>query len=182
MSFEVFSLSKEKSSSVSQIVDHELDRIVSQVTTYIAGLREKAPVFSTDLTPEEIQEIRELAKKLSNFCKNKNPIIISPDFAGCGRLNSCRGDIIAEKTLYEVKSGGRAFRSIDLRQLILYLTLNKLSNKHEIENLALYNPREGFHFEMPYNEFCINFSGLSSEELCHRVSYELMLHDSGRFD
>lgn len=108
-------------------------------------------------------------------------MVIKPKFSGLGKLNTCEGDVFADGTLYEVKAGGRPFRSLDLRQLILYLTLNRFSGQYDIQNLGLYNPRQGFHFLIPHNEFSMHFSGLSSEELCHRVSYELTIADLDRF-
>jgi hypothetical protein len=81
--------------------------------------------------------------------------------------------VLAGGILYEVKSGGRRFRSLDLRQLALYLALNHFSNQYTIHRVGLYNPREGFDFDIGHREFALHFSGLSTEELCHRIGYEL---------
>ncbi|WP_435641123.1 hypothetical protein [Micavibrio aeruginosavorus] len=181
VSFRIFCRSAQEKKSIDSTLESDLKNITEETVKYISGLRDKAPNFDQSLNVDEVQEIKKISEKLFSFFKDKDSLILRPEFSGCGKLDTCYGDVITGDTLYEIKSGGRAFRSLDLRQLILYLSLNRLSGKYEINNLALYNPRQGFHFKINNNEFSMQFSGLSSEELCHRVSYELTQSDMNRF-
>lgn len=180
--FEIFSRCREKNLQPNMIPLNEVLEIAAKVSFYISQLRNGAPLFKEKMAIEEINEAQELASRLLKFFQKFEKIMIKPRFLGCGRLDSCQGDIIADNILYEIKSGNRPFKSVDLRQLLLYLSLNHYSKQYEIQRLGLYNPRKGFHFEMPHEEFSIHFSGLSTEELCHRVCYELTTVDLGRFD
>jgi len=182
VAFEIFSKSKISNLDPNIIISNEIDEIFKKTSAYIAGLRNGAPHFNEKMNVEEIDEAKNIAVRLLNFFQRFNTISIKPKFPGCGRLDSCEGDVIADNTLYEVKSGSRNFKSVDLRQLTLYLALNHQSKQYIIQNLGLYNPREGFHFTLPHEQFSLRFSGLSTEELCHRIIYELSTIDFGRFD
>ena len=179
--FEVFSRCLTENKTIDVIISNELGDISTQVSTYIAGLRITAPHFEEEMFDNETEEVKKIAKRLLDFFQVFEDVIIRPKFSGCGKLNECYGDILADNTLYEVKAGIRPFRSIDLRQLVLYLTLNSISKQYDIQNLALYNPRQGFHFRASHNDFSTHFSGLSTEELCHKISYELTFFDINRF-
>lgn len=180
--FELFCRCTQKGIALDSIVSDEIDEIINATSSYISNLRINVPQFINKLNENELNESREISRRLLNFFKRFKTVILRPAFFGCGQLNYCLGDVIADDTLYEIKSGGRPFRSIDLRQLVLYMTLNRLSNAYDIKNLGLYNPRKGFHFVTPQNEFALHFSGLSAEELCHRIEYELMSCDLMRFE
>ncbi|MCW8399820.1 hypothetical protein OQJ26_13585 [Legionella sp. PATHC038] len=180
--FELFNRSFLKKIIPEEIETEELMSIANSVGAYIAQLRSNSPLFNTILETQEIIEVKKIAHRLFSFFEKFNNVVIRPEFAGCGRLNSCNGDVIADGILYEIKSGGRKFRSVDLRQLVLYLTLNRYSKQYLIHTLGLYNPRQGLHFVLPCQEFSLQFCGLSTEELCHRIAYELNLSDLGRFE
>ena len=114
-----------------------------------------------------------VSKRLINYFSNYEQVIVKPSFAGLGRLDMCQGDVIADNILFEIKSGSSGVRSIDLRQLVLYLTLNFFLKQMNINKLGLYNPRKGLELILPHEEFSIHFCGLSTEELCHRIGFEL---------
>lgn len=180
--FEIFFRCKEKNLSVNEIIRYELGDISHQVSCHIALLRNGAPKFIEEMEATEVDEANEIAKRLLCFFEKFCNVVVRPKFIGCGRIGSCQGDVLADNTLYEIKSGNRSFKSADLRQLVLYLTLNHISKQYDIQNLGLYNPRKGFHFALPHQDFSIHFSGLSTEELCHRISYELTSVNSGCID
>jgi hypothetical protein len=102
-----------------------------------------------EVTQKEIEESEELAYSLFLYFQNTdlNSLIFWPSFIGCGRLNSCKGDIVLENKLIEVKAGERHFRLIDVRQVITYLALNFCSKKYKLQDIALLNPRTGLVFE-----------------------------------
>jgi hypothetical protein len=179
--FEIFARARTNNRDPDVIISNELDEIMLQTSDYISRLRAAAPYFEQKMSFDEIEETKTIARRLLQFFQDFKDVIIRPVFTGCGRLDKCYGDVLADNILYEVKAGIRPFRSIDLRQLVLYLTLNFVSKQYKIENLALYNPRQGLYFSASINDFSVHFSGLSTEELCHKVSYELTSIDTNRF-
>ena len=172
LAFEVFSRSIINNKSVDAIVD-AIEDISLEVSAYLSNLRTSSPQFNSELSVDEMEEISKLSHRLIAFFTSKKDIVIKPKFDGCGKLNHCFGDVFADGVLYEIKAGGRRFRSIDLRQLVVYNSLNQFSDKYEIKELGLYNPREGFHFKIDHNEFSKQFSGLTTSELTHRIIYEI---------
>lgn len=118
------------------------------VSKYIENF---SPNIHIDLpiSEEELNEAESLASSLSDyFSKWKNSELnFWPTFKGCGRIHSCKGDIISNDKLIEVKAGDRNFRIIDIRQIITYLSLNSLSNQYALKRVILLNPRKGFSFE-----------------------------------
>lgn len=180
--FEIFARSISTHLPPDEIISKELDEITVKISSFIFNLRSKAPLYSRNLETTELEESREIAIRLLNFFQNFQNIIVRPYFQGCGRLGACQGDVIADNSLYEIKSGNRKFKSVDLRQLVLYLSLNHYSKQYDIQNLGLYNPRKGYHYSESHEKFSQQFCGLTTEELCHRIGYELTSVDMGRFD
>ena len=55
-----------------------------------------------------------------------------------------KGDLISSDALFEIKAGDRFFRSVDVRQLIMYGALNSVSQSYQINRLGLFSiPRVG---------------------------------------
>ncbi|MBW1613148.1 MAG: hypothetical protein JRJ57_04065 [Deltaproteobacteria bacterium] len=123
-------------------------KISFEVSHYIERL---APNINIDqpISKEEIEESESLSSALTQyFSKDElNKLWFWPDFRGCGRINSCKGDIITGDKLVEVKAGDRRFRITDVRQVITYLSLNSISKQYDIQHIALVNPRKGLFFE-----------------------------------
>jgi hypothetical protein len=182
VAFELFAYYQSSKISLENLTKNDLEKITDKVSNYISHLRAGAPDFSSILSEEEVAETMEIAKKLISFFGKFKTLEIHPKLAGCGKISACYGDVIADDILYEVKSGGRHFRSVDLRQLVLYMALNRAKKQYQINRLGLYNPRCGFHFLQPCNEFSLQFSGLTAEELCHKIIYELGSTDVGDFE
>jgi hypothetical protein len=59
------------------------------------------------------------------------------------------------------------------RALINETAFEIFAKKMIINKLGLYNPRKGLEFILPHEEFSIHFCGLSTEELCNRIGFEL---------
>lgn len=70
-------------------------------------------------------------------------VVLAPEFPGCGWVDSCNGDILVGTTLCEVKAGESRFRSVDLRQILIYCALASEAKSHRIDNVCLINPRLG---------------------------------------
>jgi len=180
--FEIFCISQDTGESPYNVTETEIQNIADKTSSYISKLRAKAPSFGVPLSQGEIGEAKEISSRLIDFFSQFQVVHTKPKFPGCGHLDSCVGDVVADDTIYEIKSGGRLFRSIDLRQLVVYLTLNKLSKSYNINCLGLFNPRKGFHYKADQDDFSVQFSGLTSEELCHKVEFELTSCDLMRFE
>jgi hypothetical protein len=103
-----------------------------------------------------------------------------PGFMGCGIVDKCAGDVLIKNTLYEIKAGDRFFRSIDFRQVLIYLALNRVGNPQSIENIGLVNPRVGISFEMSVEEFSFEISGRDSISLMDSVVYGMSSGDVSR--
>ena len=103
-----------------------------------------------------------------------------PQFKGCGIVDKCEGDLLIQKTLFEIKAGDRPFRAIDLRQLLTYLALNRASGSPSIEGIGLVNPRVGVSFEMLVDEFSFEVSGRDPASLMESVVYGMSSGDISR--
>lgn len=97
------------------------------------------------LSKEELRDIHSISIHMVEYFPPRAPhLIFDPSFDGLGFLNSAEGDILFGDSLIEVKAGYRNFSVNDIRQLLVYLTLNHYSRSpHEINKVELYNPRMG---------------------------------------
>lgn len=119
------------------------------------------------LSDKEKEQARQLFKQMYvRYFTNDLNVVIDPKFDGCGFINESFGDFIAGSKLVEIKSGERRFVLSDLRQLLVYLTLNHYSrNTFDITHVELFNPRMGIVFSEAVDSFCLNVSALNSQEL-----------------
>jgi hypothetical protein len=119
-------------------------------------------------TGEEILDIAEqhyrLMQVFTYYYWGAN-IVPGPVFRGCGVVDKCIGDVLVSSTLFEIKAGDRLFRSIDVRQLIIYATLNYVSKQYEITRVGIFNPRVGIRIDLGLDELCFEISGKRSIEL-----------------
>jgi hypothetical protein len=124
------------------------------------------------LNTYERNESNVLYRRLSHFFARRTPkdIVTLPEFHGCGFIDRCAGDIIVEDTLYEVKAGGRFFRSIDLRQLLVYSMLNRRAGTYDVTKLGMFNPRVGIYYEASLAEICYEVSGKGPDELLSDIA------------
>jgi hypothetical protein len=99
-----------------------------------------------------------------------NSILIQPRFRGCGILDSCYGDILGKKCLFELKMADRNLRSADVRQLLTYCALNHHSSQYEIESLAILNPRRGLEFAFQVEDLAQRASRKNASELFHGIT------------
>jgi len=98
--------------------------------------------FKLPLSMVEYNAIREIARNILSRYGMENQIEVSPQFDGCGVINNSYGDIYYSNVLVEIKSGDRKFSVYDLRQVLIYFTLNFYSkNKRNIKRFELFNPR-----------------------------------------
>lgn len=122
------------------------------------------------LSPAEQKDATQIAERLSIFFQLRRlRTICRPKFAGCGFVDNSEGDVISGKTLFEVKSVDRGFRSADIHQLVTYYCLSISASEDRITSLGLINPRRGVSFEMDADRLCQEISGTSASELSNEV-------------
>lgn len=122
--------------------------------------------IGSGLTETEKIEVTDIQMRLEHFFQSRKRTIKSrPQFLGCGYVDMSEGDIISDKTLFEIKTVDRTFRSIDIRQLISYCALNHVSGQYDIKNLGLFNPRRGTFVEYEIDDVTLEISGRSSQDL-----------------
>jgi hypothetical protein len=146
--------------SASDVVDATFQEIITDERW--ARLSGAAPI---DIY--ERREINTLRNRLRTFFPHDSAVEIKlePKFRGCGIIDASSGDIIKGNALYEVKAAGRFFRSIDLRQLLVYSALNKQAGTYEFSDIGIFNPRIGVYYQSSLSEVCYEVSGRSADEL-----------------
>jgi hypothetical protein len=125
-----------------------------------------------DPSGAEEQECAEIGRRITKYFRtisNDQAIDIRPMFPGCGFVDASAGDVHFYGTLYEVKSGERAFRSIDVRQLLTYVALGKASGDWDIDRIGLFNPRIGVSFVTSVSSVCSEVAGRPPEELLSEI-------------
>lgn len=112
-------------------------------------------------------EVQEISERLSKFFlgDRASHLVLRPVFPGCGFIDASEGDVIHERTIFEVKTVDRLFRSNDVRQLVTYAALNSIAKKFEITNIGLMNPRNGQYCVCSMEDVAIEVAGQSKEEL-----------------
>lgn len=122
---------------------------------------------------QEWREIYLLADTISVFVRKTrsvdDDVLIAPYFHGCGFLSGCYGDLVIGSRLIEIKGGDRAFRAIDIRQLLTYCALNSLSGDHEIKSVGALNPRKGIYFFVDLDTLSLEISSKPISELYYEI-------------
>jgi hypothetical protein len=125
----------------------------------------------------EINTVRAIQESLLSFVRQRSSpalrVTFEPNFAGCGFLNPCVGDILIGHELYEVKAGDRRFRSTDLRQLMTYCALNYAAGTCTVTKAGCVNPRRGTYFVLELDAIAYELAGKSSSELFSDIIYHV---------
>ncbi|ELT0932019.1 hypothetical protein ACX928_16235 [Enterobacter roggenkampii] len=126
--------------------------------------------FKLPLSMIEYNTIREMAKSIFSRYGEINQVEVSPNFDGCGVINNSYGDICYSNILVEIKSGDRKFSVYDLRQILIYFTLNFYSkNKRGITSFELFNPRMGIIYSDSIVNLCKELAFIQAEELYFEI-------------
>lgn len=106
--------------------------------------------------------------QVANLRKNySKEITFNPRFPGYSAISDCEGDFVSGTSLVEIKAGDRKISPGDIRQVIIYLILNKLSkNPITIKNIEIYNPRHDKKYKSPIEDLFFNISNTSFTEIC----------------
>ena len=183
IAFEAFSLGIAQQKS-GVLVDPIQTRVIvaqTKVASKWQTLASSAGSFSLPMSiDEKIDAIQQNDRLEVVFRDRFGHLSVGPRFNGCGIIDGCAGDILKERTLWEVKAGNRDFRAIDLRQLVTYTTLNFASKQYAISKLGLFNPRTGKSFDIDLDVFCYEVSGRTASELLPLIAYAVSNGDISR--
>jgi hypothetical protein len=102
---------------------------------------------------------------------------ISPFFPGCGILDNCHGDILQGKKLIEIKAGERNIQPADIKQLIVYSALDwlSLSDKYQLDEIEIYNPRVGYLWENKLEDLLISITDVPKEDVFEQIGKYLVI-------
>ncbi len=166
-----FSIFAEKVTSVSNGANGKAVRSIENAA-WLAAKKRLLPYarqgldLTRKLNKAERSEVNELSSRLERFFgAQKSAIVVRPNFNGCGFVDASEGDVISGKTVFEVKTVERPFRSNDIRQVVTYAALNFASKQFEITNIGLYNPRHGLYCDLELDYVCSEISGRPAQEL-----------------
>lgn len=126
---------------------------------YVSRFTNAPPLDETDIDDDCREEATSLALRLVGFFPGHLRTELRPRFAGCGLLSACEGDVIEGPCLYEIKAGDRAFRLVDLKQLLTYSTLAFASGRLSFTHIGLFNPRRGVAWRQSLEDVCMTISG-----------------------
>ncbi len=149
--------------------DHSyLTRLEQQCKEKISRLAGGRGQVAHNLSEGEQSEAHTLALVLYDYFLadlRRRDCVLDPPLKGCGLIDACEADVFARHTLYEIKAGDRGFRSIELRQLLVYCALNYASGQYAIEKVGVVNPRQGIEFNYPIDDLAIEVAGKTSAQL-----------------
>lgn len=149
-----------KNSVVRGVVLNALDLRFQDAIDYVARFSSVPLLELSDIDDDCRKEAGSLVLRLLHYFSGQVPTVLRPRFNGCGLLSACEGDLIEGSCLYEVKAGDRAFRVLDLRQLLTYAALAYASGPLNFTDIGLFNPRTGVAWRRSLEDVCQAISGL----------------------
>jgi hypothetical protein len=97
-------------------------------------------------------------------------IQFTPEIPGSGFLDRCKADISVGRTLYEIKTVTRNFSAHDLRQLFIYLALQRATGQPRWDRGGLMNPRRATVAEFSVDYLLFKLSGgLTTGEVLDKI-------------
>jgi hypothetical protein len=119
----------------------------------------------------ELGEAVVLAQRLAAFflAQSADPLVVEPEFNGCGWLDQSTGDVLAGGTLFEVKAGERHFRGIDINQLLTYCALNFATKAVVVSRVGLVNPRVGTFAIFDLDDLCNQCAGTCAADVLDEI-------------
>lgn len=173
LAFGLFAESIKEAVPVSVLVTRKAQykKIVTSAVRRIGELRRRSGRV-TAAVEDGTDEAVILAKRLVQYFRTAHTdgqIVVQPRFRGCGMLDSCYGDVLAGKCIYELKTVDRNLRSVDLRQAIIYCALNYSSQQFAIEQITILNPRRGIEYNFCVGDLIDRISGKTPAEFFHQM-------------
>lgn len=135
------------------------------------------------LDAREAEMSVKLAHRIEHYSRTVRPLLqieIEPTLPGCGWLSGGRPDIFAmavdtdslRSALIEVKTVNRPYRSVDLRQLVVYIVLYYSAHKRIPEIMAIVNPLLGTSLEVTVEEFFSDVVGASASDVVNHLAID----------
>lgn len=157
-----------------QVLDVSLlnvDELERRAIQHVKQMRQFNRTGPGRLDAEERQEACDLAVRISTCVRYIGPkrIRVIVPLPGCGRVDGCSADMVLDDALVEMKCGQRHFRSVDMRQLLVYAALNYASKSMDIDKLILVNPRCGTLHREPVEIVCRRLSGSSAADVLGQI-------------
>lgn len=119
-----------------------------------------APFALTSAEWDEVWLIVQTYDLFFRLIKKDVPqFVFEPKFAGLGFLSECRGDLSAGTTLFEIKTVTRGIHGRDIRQLLLYLTLQAATGDRRWSHGGFFNPRRALMYQFQIEEVIQQISG-----------------------
>ncbi len=167
LAFRLFVRAERGPTSPSSLPGEAIADELASTRTFISSFRQHGRGPLPALGNRGVLEAIKLAQRTQSFfaAVSARSLVLQPMFPGCGWVSECQGDVYSDAVLYEVKSGERAFRSSDIRQLLVYCALNYASKAFPIHTLCLVNPRSGTFVTESLNAICETLSGRPATEV-----------------
>ncbi len=137
-----------------------IEQQLPQSILYVGRFSSAPSLVARDIDGNFCKEAGNLVLRLLHFFPGSQPTTLRPKFSGCGLISECEGDVIEGSCLYEVKAGDRAFRVLDLRQLLTYTALAYAKGTLFFKDIGLFNPRTGVAWRKSLEEVSHSISGL----------------------
>lgn len=141
----------------------ELSALEDSVQEYLLKLPRGSAAVSR-LTDREWGEVEGLASNIRVFVERYSSVEFSPAVPGCGVVDGCNADIVADDMIVEVKAVLRPFRVSDLRQTLTYSALLHAVDARP-KSVGLLNPRRGRAVTVALDVVAAGASGLGAVEL-----------------
>lgn len=130
---------------------------------------------SLPVRPSEVREARAIAANILKYPSIAEDSTLSWEhrLAGCGEVEACHVDLrIDSAHLVEIKAVSRAFRGLDLRQLLTYAAISE-SLSQPIEFLGLVNPRRGTFMTWNVGQLALDLGSRSYVELIASLQMQM---------
>lgn len=157
-----------------------LDRLFNETRQYLARIAPGSVSRAGRLRKRSTHDALMLSVILAQFFSERDllkRLVFNPSFPGCGIVGACEADVVSPGVLYEIKGGDREFRTVDLRQLLVYAALDSFTDSLRIRELALLNPRQGVFWQATISEVCIGVAAMTPADLLPAIR-EAMVDES----
>jgi hypothetical protein len=139
----------------------------------LAALTLKKP--SGNVRPSEFLEAGLIAQNILRYPSIVDGSLLSWEhrLAGCGEIEACHVDLLIDSVhLVEIKAVSRAFRGLDLRQLLTYAAVSE-SLSRPVERVGLINPRRGTFLTWDVSQLALDLGSPSYVELMASLQMQM---------
>lgn len=125
--------------------------------------------------PSELFEARLLAEEILRYPFMEDGASVSWEhrLAGCGEVEACYVDLlIGSAHIVEIKAVNRAFRGLDIRQLLTYAAISE-SLSSPVGHLGLLNPRLGTYMTWDVGQLALDLGSPSYMEMMAALQMQM---------